>query len=284
MLIHMAGIYATEAEDLIENLNVPRLLSYFNDKSTLKKKIAKGLMTFLDSGAYTAYTKGAKIDIDEYIRFVNKNGDYLSVFCELDVVGGNGAEETWKNYLYMLERVISPKKLLPVFHVGEDFSYLKRILEYSPTVEYMGLGGMVGKPATILETWLDIVFDIVKKSNNPDIKVHAFGMTSLRLLKLFPFYSCDSTAWIMCAANGSIFTKQGPLLVSDRSICTGSNVLHAGSLLTTELNNYIESKGYTLQDLSENYRSRGCWNIEFLLDWANNYKYEPKKNRQSKLF
>lgn len=36
---------------------------------------------FLDSGAYSAYTKGVNIDIQEYISFIKSNIKYISVYA-----------------------------------------------------------------------------------------------------------------------------------------------------------------------------------------------------------
>ena len=47
----------------------------------------------------------------------------------------------------------------------------------------------------------------------------------------------------------------------------------------------IEANGYTLEEVSTNYKKRLMYNIDVLLDWAENYKYKgPKKFKSHKLF
>lgn len=60
------------------------------------------------------------------------------------------------------------------------------------------------------------MFSIIKKSNNPNVKVHGFGMTSLSLLPQFSFASVDSTSWIITAANGNIFSDYGIISLAEK--------------------------------------------------------------------
>ena len=78
---------------------------------------------FLDSGAYSAWSKGIEINIDEYIEFVKKYKDNLTVYANLDDI--NSPEKTWENQRYMESKGLKP---LPCFHYGEDVKYLKRCL------------------------------------------------------------------------------------------------------------------------------------------------------------
>ena len=51
-----------------------------------------------------------------------------------------------------------------------------------------------------------------------------------------------------------------------------------------EIQNYVESHGYKLEDLADDYKQRMLFNIEFLLDWSENYKYRPSKVARRSLF
>ena len=65
--LYFAGSYSP-VEDLMRELNCRRLFSQFNDRSGVKKwiedwdKTGKEHTIFIDSGAYTARTKGVEID------------------------------------------------------------------------------------------------------------------------------------------------------------------------------------------------------------------------------
>lgn len=256
----------------------------------------KGGCLFLDSGAFSAHTKGAVIDVDQYIAYINEKDEHLACFAQLDTIPGEfgkpktkeqleeAPELSWQNYLYMVERVKSPEKLLPIFHMGEDFKHLRRMLEHTPRIDYIGIS-----PANDVSTvqkgyWIDEVFKVIKASSNPDIKTHAFGMTSLPLLEQYPFYSADSTSWLMNGRNGNIMSKYGTLILSANQKSDPDHVMNMPEAFRKELEEYVQQYGYDLQTLSENYKARMIFNIRYLVEWAANYQYKPKTVKQNKLF
>jgi hypothetical protein len=157
------------------------LVSFFNVGS---KKIPD-LPTFLDSGAYSAFTQKKTIDLKKYITYIKKNKNKFEVYACLDVIGN--PEATWRNYQIMKTAGLNP---IPTFHVGSDFKHLEQMKNES----YIALGGMVPystKP-TFLIKWLKKCFGIIPSQT----KVHAFGMTNPKIIENFPFHSVDSTSWL----------------------------------------------------------------------------------------
>lgn len=149
---------------------------------------------FLDSGAYSAFTKGIKIDIDEYIEFIKKHEKILTTYACLDVIGN--AKATKINQEYMESKGLNP---LPCFHYNEDWYYLKdMVIRY----KYIALGGMVplSRNKNKLISFLSKCFSIIGNK-----KVHGFGITNLDLLKTFPFYSVDSTSWLSGSKRNTIY-------------------------------------------------------------------------------
>lgn len=162
--------------------------------------IKRKIKLFLDSGAYSAYTKGASIDLNEYINFIKKHEKHFEVYANLDVIGN--ARETLKNQKIMEKAGLNP---LPTFHFGEDFKYLKY---YVKKYKYIALGGMAlirNKQKLIL--WLNYCFEkyICREDGFPKCKVHGFGMADFDLIKRFPWYSVDSTSWIIKSVMGGIY-------------------------------------------------------------------------------
>lgn len=153
---------------------------------------------FLDSGAYSAYTKKIEIDIYEYIDFIKKYEKHLTIYSVLDVIGS--AEGTYENQLIMEEAGLNP---VPCFHYGEDLKYLKRYLQ---NYDYISLGGMVMTSTPNLRAWFDDIFSkyICDSKGFPKVKVHGFGITTIELLIKYPWYSVDSTSWLMTGRFGSI--------------------------------------------------------------------------------
>lgn len=158
---------------------------------------------FLDSGAFSAHTKGVIIDINDYIQFIKDNRDNISVYANLDVIGD--AEATWQNQLKMEEAGLMP---IPCFHLGEDLSYLRK---YVDRYEYIALGGLahVGKNKWQLFTWLNRCWDIIcDEDGYPKVKVHGFAVTTLKVLCKYPWYSVDSTSWVLTGRFGSIYVPE----------------------------------------------------------------------------
>lgn len=209
----------------------------YNDEKILSAfKMTKGNV-MIDSGAFTAYAdsemkKGKKdakekhVDINQYIEdylnWINKWDDYVSLFGQMDRIPmrNNTPEEidqfcqiTWQNYLYMTARMKSPKKLLYTFHFGEDFKWLKQALEYrdqnGDPIDYMAIGGLVGKTTKERIGFLDACFKIIADSSNPHIKVHGFGVSSEKVWRKYPFESCDSFTPGMNTNHGYTYDEFG---------------------------------------------------------------------------
>jgi hypothetical protein len=154
---------------------------------------------FIDSGAYSAMTQGVQIDIKAYIKFLKENQDVIDVYANLDVV--KDAEASWKNQQIMEKAGLHP---LPAWHVGESFEWLDMYIE---KYDYIAIGGLIVNINTKNRIRiLDEVFHkhICDKEGMPKVKVHGFGMTNFLTLFRYPWYSVDSTSWLMTSRNGGI--------------------------------------------------------------------------------
>lgn len=252
---------------------------------------------FIDSGAYSAWTRGVEIDVDEYIDWINERADYIDLFGQIDVIPGDkvhgatleqvrvAAEKTWENYLYMRERVKYPERLLYTFHVGEPIQYLEQALEWKDSqgdlIPYIALGGMVGKSESIRRSFLDSCFDVIRRSSNPNVKVHAFGMTSFKLLSNYPITSADSTTWIMTGANGGIMTDVGTVIVSEQRSNQSNHYSHLPKHLQKEFEETIAEYGFTLDELSYSRHKRIIFNARYMTKKASELVYNPGPKKLS---
>lgn len=331
MDLYMAGSTFAGLNEWMQDNGYNKLFSYVGDKSGIKKwethtqEINNNSTSklFVDSGAFTAWTKGAEINVDEYIEWLNQR-PYITLFGQVDSIPGQinktptneevaiAAQKTWENYLYMRERVNNVDGLLYTFHVGEPYEYLKQALEWTDEngehIKYIALGGMVGKPMPVKEHFLDRCFDIIKNSSNPNVKTHAFGMTSLSLLQRYPITSADSTSWIMTAVTGSVFSPYGTICLSKETVYVGkdteeldknkgtifpktdktsknlnqSNFINLPESKQQTIIDYIEKSGFSLEELQTDYKQREIFNIRYLQNWAKDYTYvAPKAHRRS---
>lgn len=297
--LYFAGNQAKEVDEYLQQKNALRLFSQANERRAIEdwRETGHAHKLFIDSGAFSVAHAGRTVDINQYIDYINERTD-IPIFVELDVIpfpvlniqtALECCEASWKNYLYMKERITNPCYLLPLYHFGEPKDALRRILNTEVNgklPEYIGIGGRHGVSTAQQDKYFHEIFSIIQKSDNPKVKVHAFGMTVLKLLEKFPFYSADSTTWLQLGINGNIGTKSyGIITVSERGKFNKDNVAslpeHMKEVVEKELNSY----GYTLEQVSTDYKARLKFNIDIMYEWAQNYQYKgPKSFISNRLF
>jgi len=215
----------------------------------------KKINLFLDSGAYSAYTQKINIDIYEYIKFIKENEDIITVYANLDVIGS--ATKTWQNQMIMEKEGLRP---LAVFHVEDDIRYLYKYIE---KYNHFCIGGMALSPKEQRILFLDRCFSIIcdTSDNLPKVKIHGFGMTSFDLLFRYPWYSVDSTSWVVTGRMGSIYIPRyrngqwiydensWKISVSNKSPDMKDAGAHISTMSPVEqrmILQYIHDKGYKL--------------------------------------
>lgn len=157
---------------------------------------------FCDSGAFSIWNSGLKLNLDDYIRFLKVNKHLFVAYSVFDDM--QDPEKTLENQRKMEAKGLSP---IPCFHVGEPEKYLCFYLKNYP---YISIGGMVGKRKGYLIKLLDYYFSkyICNAKGEATTKVHGFGIASFSLLFRFPWYSADSTSAVRLAALGKIIVPK----------------------------------------------------------------------------
>lgn len=288
------------ADFLIKQPHGCLLLSQLNERPNIMKWLERlknepsNMKLFIDSGAFSAWTKGKKIDIDEYIEFINTNKEYLTVCASVDTIPGEprcstlpsdeevkaAAESTWDNFLYMRSKMDDVSKLLYTFHAGEPWEFLERALTYKDErgpITYIAFGGLVGKSREIIKAFVGKAFELIYKYNRTDIKVHAFGMTRLDFLQEYPFTSADSTSWLQHANYGAVAFGEKLISVSDRQALADRNYANRNTAMQQEMVKQIEARGFTLKQLQEDINARQFYNVQNYYEWSENYTctYKP---------
>lgn len=281
MRLYLAGIYTSNfgvsgnayrkltevekrARDSVENYLESH--HYIHRQSFVDKIKADKVRVFLDSGAFSAFTKGIEVDIRGYCDFIKRNSEIIEVVdgnvCASVLDGIGDPLKTWQNQLEMESMGVRP---LPCFHYGEDERYLEWYIErYS----YITLGGMVPISTPQLLLWLDRIWDkyLTDRSGRPKLKVHGFGLTTLSLMKRYPWYSVDSSSWVQIAANGGVMHPElGLIMVSEHSPSAKQYHRHLNTLPDTvgeAVAKRLEENGFSTERLKTNYLSRwayNCW-------------------------
>ena len=307
--LYFAGTGSPILRDLIRELSCDQLLSQLNERREvmgwvdyLRSHPECTSKLFVDSGAYSAYTKGKEIDVEDYINLINNIGDVVTVFAQVDkipqVIGREptpeefsaAAHQSWDNYLYMISKVDKKyrDKIMPVFHFQEDTKWLKQMLEYTHEdgshIKYIGLAVSTVDNADVRSRWLDMCFKIIKTSSNPDVMTHAFGTTAWDVLEQFPLTSSDSTTWILSAVNGAIIVNKKAVTISDRTKTKNAHLLHKSPAVYEEVEKKANQFGFTIEQLMEDYISRLKFNVYSIKEWQENYKCRYNCRGKQQLF
>ena len=182
--LYTAGSSYPEITEFVRKEGLGQLLSQYTERKHILEWVdylrehpeCKSKL-FIDSGAFTAHTKGITIDVDEYISFINEIDDCVTVFAQVDTIAGirgktvtaqqqeEAPKLSWENYMYMVDKVKSRDKLLPVFHQGDDFKWLVNMLEYrhpdgSP-IKYIGVSCNKSLPKEQWIPWFKMVFKYI---------------------------------------------------------------------------------------------------------------------------
>lgn len=272
-------------------------VSYLNEHPECKCKLV------VDSGAYSCWSRGIEFDLDKYIDFLNSNSVIETAFwcAEADVIPGSfgvdpteaereaAPQKSWENFLYMLDRVKIPKKIVPIFHQGEDIKYLKQMLEYrfsdGEHIPYIGISPRNDVHVNEKAKWYEHIWKVIKESSNPNVLTHNFGMTSISLMEQYPSCSSDSTSWLRYASFGNILipvkSSIKAIIVSNRKKLDSDHIYNQPKEIQNVVNNLCEEIGYglTLEELVENDDNgsrRLIFNLYSLNKWRINFKFSNK--------
>jgi hypothetical protein len=242
MKIYLVHTFIEEYErDMLEEVQYDNhLFSYyyysFGDKFSTalrwwedfieRTHIRYPLNVMIDSGAFSAYTRGNPIEFSNYAKFINdykkKYKDYniKFTFISLDVIGDH--KKSLANYLKFKDLGID---VIPVIHATNfKDKHLKPYLDLK--VPYLALGGAVGKGIKMQQLFCKKCWNIFSKEKNYKPKVHLLGMTSPKILSNFPAFSCDSSGWVSYRRWGKgdnigINSLPRPKIVNNKSIMNG---------------------------------------------------------------
>lgn len=226
----------------------------------------------LDSGAYSAWMRQEdNIGLQKYISYVREHRAIVDLYVNLDVLPGaygrkvtdediqQSAQRSYDNLQEMKAAGLHP---LPVFHQGEDFSWLEKML-------YDGERCIGFSPRQDLSSdqqmaWLDRVFSIITDgAGNPLIHSHGFGVTKVHFLLRYPFTTADSTRWTLDPGyghalipqwrNGAFDYLQPPHIIAttgvDSKVNAKKQVRGFSEVLTAHIEDYAVSLGLSIDQL-----------------------------------
>ncbi len=164
----------------------------------LKDPQPDGSRVFVDSGAFSAKSKGTEIDLSAYCDFLHERLALVDTYASLDVIGDWRGSA--KNHETMLARGLHP---IPVFHRGTPMHELSRL---AANYKHIALGGVAKDRSgqESLRGWFDECWAVLR--NHWPIRVHVFGVTAQWVLERYPFSSADSSSVITGAGMGRVMS------------------------------------------------------------------------------
>lgn len=169
----------------------------------------KGIKFFVDSGAYT-YMNDIKYEnntiedwekhIEGYLRWARKNKDIIFAIANFDLeilVGGEQVQYWNEKYFepFMLETGV------PVCFIFHEEAPKLSWEQYCQRYPYTGVSLVTGLDADNVFKWCSEKLRVAEKYNT---LVHGMGMTQTSLLTKLPFYTVDSTTWLVGLQYGEV--------------------------------------------------------------------------------
>jgi hypothetical protein len=246
---------------------------------------------FLDSGAFSAWSKGTSIDLEEYAQFILDRPDTFNVIANLDVIPGawgevptqrdidRSAEQGWENF-YALEKLLKPigKRPINIYHQGEDKKWLKKLMDEQ---DYFGVSPGNDRTTRQKIEWLDAIMPTLTDDKGwPIRKFHGFGVTSLEVLLRYPWYSVDSTSWVLTGRFGAIHV---PLQVDD-----GVSVPDALYYWTSKGEKYqihkviFSSKAPKLKEYGQHFKSYSKVEQEKIMAYVHSLPLDPASDGEGR--
>lgn len=264
-------LYFASAGGVIGMEHHPKLESFWY-KNDAVKAMGSNTDFFLDSGAFTAFTKGVEIKPENYARFIHDHHANITTASSLDAIGN--AERSYELFNVMKSLGCD---VIPVFHCREDTVWLEKYLNEG--CDYIALGGMVPESKAWLNHWLNDIWGnfLINKEGQAKIKIHGFGMTILDFMLDFPWYSVDSSSWTYGARfsyglikypnEKYVWTYFGQRH-SSRKQLNGKNYWAMDIITQRVIVDFIASLNYSIKDF-EDTSKLNLFNVAVFDSWSN---------------
>ena len=224
---------------------------------------------FMDSGAFSMFTQGIEVNLDQYAQFIDSRADYIEIASNVDAIGAGHEQESYDNQKY-LESCHLPVRVCPVHHARDDDKWLVKYLDEG--YDYIFLGGMVPETTGYLIDWLDHIWDryLALPNGEARVRIHGFGLTTFELMERYPWFSLDSTSWVQKGMFGLILININgkPMTLPLSKVGHGSkdenkSLWSLDNFTRDLLIKQISAEGFNPEELATMYGMRDKWNIRF---------------------
>jgi len=217
MKIHLAGNDGCrKVRFKLKDLNILESYYYIRSQEWMYPLIKTFKSFMLDSGAFTFFGQEPKnVNWDqyatEYAEFINQQD--IDLFIELDIERMIGIENVER-----LRRMIdkkTKKKCIPVWRPYRGLQYYDKMLKQAPYVA-ISASGAYDSAWTRSPDGIRMLQHLVAKAHKKKVKVHGLGFTKISALKIIPFDSVDSSAWLYGNRGGYLYRFTGNDIIQVR--------------------------------------------------------------------
>ncbi len=158
----------------------------------------QNVSVFLDSGAFSAWSRGAVLSMPTYCDYIKQHSARLDIYANIDVIGD------WRGSARNLDKMLTEGlKPMAVFHKGSPWDELHRLSNLGLP---LALGGLVGKGKSVtagnIQGYLDQCWSRLR--HHWPIRVHVFGVVAQWVLERYPWFSADSSTALVSAGMGRV--------------------------------------------------------------------------------
>lgn len=226
-----------------------------------------------DSGAFTAWSQGREVDLDELISIYDlmlekyEPGAEAAWLISLDKIPGKRGvtatpeeiEEAVrisdKNFAILQKRY--GDRVLPVFHQNESTARLHEVAAMAP---YICVSPRNDLHEASRRRWSAEVHTAI-----PGKKTHGLAATGYEMMTKVPWGSVDSATWVLLAANGSVFCdlQLRALSISDQSSAVKDANQHYRTLpqvMRESFAAFAAARGFTIEGLESGFYDRMIFN------------------------
>lgn len=251
----------------------------------------------LDSGAFTAWSKGKRVDINHLIATYAEvmalaDHDKVKIWLiNLDVIPGSigvtaGADEVAEaikqsdiNFNILVKEF--GDCVVPVYHQNETEA---RLLEVASMADYI-----CASPRNDLPEWTRVQWSEEVHQKLPNGKrTHGLATTGAQMMSRVPWWSVDSAAWLYSGAMGKVDALNGGKWVSINISKESPDRYNVGKHYDNarqEIKEVIERRAafhnIDVAKLRGDHMARKLFNGLEILEWLKIFKFEEKSYQPS---
>jgi hypothetical protein len=211
----MPRIYAATSDTegyfrVLGAADYPYVLSTYAYPNALERLVHAPTALLTDSGAFTVWQKGEKVDLAAYIAWCHERrqgGPADQVHISLDVIPGERGKQPTKRQIKaaMRKSLANGDKMreaglpvMEVYHQGEPPEFLDELIDRLAPGDVLGISPRQGRGPSMdaRSAFCEGVFAHLLERHGKHLpKAHGLGVTGRSLIFKFPWWSVDSLSW-----------------------------------------------------------------------------------------